>query len=214
MARRGKAKETTDFLSREDWLQAAVRLLIQEGVDQVKVLRLGKVLKASRGSFYWHFRGREELLDEILRYWDETNTGQLIAALGKADDELEDRILRLFALWASREPFYPRFDNAIRAWAAKSAKARRVQRAADQRRLQHIEQLFVDAGYPQEEARIRGDILYFTQVGYYLLDLGESDADRAAKLGPYYFAFTGQRLSSAATERFWVLRGTPLRAAS
>jgi AcrR family transcriptional regulator len=202
MAKAAKRRDPSAFLSREDWLKAAVKLLIEEGIDQVKVQRLGKALKTSRGSFYWHFRKRADLLDAILRHWEETNTGQLIAALGGADEPLEDRILGLFALWVAHHPFYPRFDNAIRAWAAKSAKVRKVQRTADQRRLQHIEQIFLDAGYPAGEARVRGDILYFTQVGYYLLDLGESDAERAAKLEPYYLSFTGRTLSAEAAARF------------
>lgn len=210
MARNAKATAPAAFLSREDWLQAAVRLLIQEGIDQVKVQRLGKALKTSRGSFYWHFRDRADLLDAVLRHWEESNTEQLIAALGAADRPLEDRILSLFTLWV--DPSYPRFDNAIRAWAAKSAKVRRVQRTADQRRLQHIEQIFLDAGYAAEEAVVRGDMLYFTQIGYYLLDLGESEAQRFTKLEPYYFAFTGRALSAAAVERFRVQRGIPRRA--
>jgi AcrR family transcriptional regulator len=209
MARSAKRTEAPDFLSREDWLQAAVRLLIQEGIDQVKVQRLGKALKTSRGSFYWHFRDRADLLDAILHRWEESNTGQLIAALGPADRPLEQRILSLFTLWV--DPSYPRFDNAVRAWAAKSAKVRRVQRAADQRRLRHIEQMFLDAGYPPQEAVVRGDMLYFTQIGYYLLDLGESERQRFARLEPYYLAFTGRPLSAAAIEHFRVERSLPRR---
>ena len=211
MARSAKTSEATAFLSREDWLQAAVRLLIQEGIDQVKVQRLGKALKTSRGSFYWHFRDRADLLDAVLRHGEESNTGKLVAALGAADRPLEERILSLFQLWVEFHPFYPRFDNAIRSWAAKSAKVRKVQRAADERRRQAIEQIFIDAGYPPAEAVVRGDILYFTQVGYHQLDLGESEEDRFTKLEPYYLAFTGQRLSAAAVERFRVQRGIPRR---
>jgi AcrR family transcriptional regulator len=201
-ARRAGRKTPPAFLSREDWLGAAVRLLIEEGVDQVKVQRLGKALGTSRGSFYWHFRDRGELLDEILARWERTNTDQLIAALGTARDPLQNRILGLFALWVEHHPFYPRFDNAIRAWAAKSPKVRRVQRAADERRRRHIEQIFLDAGYPPREARVRGDILYFTQVGYFLLDLGESAAERLAKLEPYFLAFTGRPLDRRMARRF------------
>ena len=202
-----KSRAPAAFLSREDWLRAAVQLLIQEGVDQVKVQRLGKVLKTSRGSFYWHYRNRADLLDAILRHWEESNTERLIAALGSSDRPLEERILSLFRLWVEFHPLYPRFDNAIRAWAAKSAKVRQVQRAADERRRQAIEQIFLDAGYPPAEAVVRGDILYFTQVGYFLLDLEESEAERLNKLEPYYLAFTGQPLSRQALQRFRQVRG-------
>lgn len=213
MARTAKKAKPPAFLSREDWLQAAVRLLIEEGIDQVKVLRLSKALKTSRGSFYWHFRDRADLLDAILTHWEDNNTGKLISALGPPGQPLEDRILGLFQLWVELHPIYPRFDNAVRAWAAKAPKVRKVQRAADERRRKAIEQIFLDAGYPAAEAVVRGDILYFTQVGYYLLDLGESEVERFRKLQPYYLAFTGQRLSDGAADRFPALRPHPERAA-
>jgi AcrR family transcriptional regulator len=200
MARASKQRQRTAFLSRQDWLDAAVKLLIEEGIDQVKVQRLGKALRTSRGSFYWHFRDRGELLDEILRHWQATNTDQLIAALGPPEAPLEDRILGLFGRWVGSG--FPRFDNAIRAWASRSPKVRKAQRAAEQRRRLKIAQLFLDAGYPPAEAAVRGDVLYFTQVGYFLLDLGESEPERLARLEPYYLAFTGQALSRAAADRF------------
>lgn len=196
------ASEAGRFLTPSHWLDAAVQLLIEEGIDQVKVQRLAAVLKASRGSFYWHFRNREELLDAILQRWLENNTDALIAALGPAERSLEERLLGLFTLWMERHPVYPRFDNAVRAWAAKSAKARRVQRRADRQRLQHLERLFLDAGFPPAEARVRGDVLYFTQVGYYALDLEETRAERLAKLELYYRAFTGRELPKAAAAAY------------
>ena len=186
--------ESGAFLSPRHWLDAAIALFIDEGIDQVKVQRLASVLGASRGSFYWHFRNRDELLDAILRRWQENNTDALIAALGPAERPLEQRILSLFTLWMEQHPFYPRFDNAVRAWAAKSPKARKIQRRADRQRMQHLERMFLDAGYPPEEARVRADVFYFTQVGYYVLDLEETKAQRLAKLEVYYHAFTGRRL--------------------
>lgn len=194
--------EAGSFLTPGHWLDAAVRLLIEEGIDQVKVQRLAALLGASRGSFYWHFRNREELLDAILQRWQENNTDALIAALGPPERPLEQRILGLFTLWMEQHPFYPRFDNAVRAWAAKSPKARRVQRRADRQRLQHLERLFLDAGYPPAEAKVRGDVFYFTQVGYYALDLDETKAERLAKLELYFRAFTGRELPAGAAAAY------------
>jgi len=201
----GEQDRPESFLSREDWLQAAIRLLIDEGIDQVKILRLSQALATSRGSFYWHFRDRADLLAALLRRWEERNTEALTDALGPADRPLEDRILSLFGLWV--DSLYPRFDNAIRAWAAASPDVQRVQRAADERRRRRIVGMFAEAGYPADEAEVRGNILYFTQVGYYVLDLGESPAQRFTRLPGYYFAYTGRPLSAAAVERFRASQG-------
>ncbi len=197
----------SSFLTPRHWLDAAVTLLIEEGIDQVKVQRLARSLGASRGSFYWHFRNREDLLDGILRLWQESNTDALIDALGPPERPLEERILGLFSLWMEQHPFYPRFDNAIRAWAAKSPKARKVQRRADRQRMQHFERMFVDAGYQAAEAQVRGDVFYFTQVGYYLLDLGETKRQRLAKIEHYFHAFTGRQLPQSVARSFRAAEG-------
>ena len=63
-------------------------------------------------------------------------------------------------------------------------------------------QIFVDAGYSPDEAAIRGNILYFTQIGYYVLDLGESGAERLRRMAGYYLAYTGRPLSEAGLARF------------
>src|SRR6266571_4302142 len=49
-------------LSQDDWVDAAVQVLLHEGPDGVAVQPLARRLKTTKGSFYWHFSSREELL--------------------------------------------------------------------------------------------------------------------------------------------------------
>ena len=78
-------------LSGEDWLAAALEALRESGVDGVKVLPLARRLGVSRGSFYWHFRDRGELLAAVLDYWDRWSTEVVIDALDASKDEPESR---------------------------------------------------------------------------------------------------------------------------
>jgi AcrR family transcriptional regulator len=62
-------------LGREAWLEAARQALIEEGTRGVDVKKLAKRLgAASRGGFYWFFKSRQHLLDELLAYWARTST--------------------------------------------------------------------------------------------------------------------------------------------
>ena len=61
-------------VSPERWLDAARKILIEEGVDHVKIDRLATSLRVTRGGFYHHFHNRDELLDKLLVQWEETNT--------------------------------------------------------------------------------------------------------------------------------------------
>ena len=61
-------------VTREDWLKLAGEVLIERGVSQVKVLTLANTLGVSRSSFYWYFRSRKDLLDQLLAQWEQQNT--------------------------------------------------------------------------------------------------------------------------------------------
>src|ERR1700761_9256455 len=68
--RRGKERP----LGREIWLETARRALIEEGTAGVEINKLAKRLGVSRGGFYWFFRNRAQLLDDLLAYWVATGT--------------------------------------------------------------------------------------------------------------------------------------------
>ena len=48
------------------WLDAAYELLVEGGVEAVKVMPLAAKLGLSRTSFYWHFADREALLAGLI----------------------------------------------------------------------------------------------------------------------------------------------------
>ena len=56
-------------LSPEDWTRAATEVLVDQGIDHVRVDVLAGQLGVTRGSFYWHFRDREALLRSVLQTW-------------------------------------------------------------------------------------------------------------------------------------------------
>ena len=56
-------------LERQDWIDAARRMLTAKGVERVRVDALARTLRITRGSFYWHFSSRKALLDALLADW-------------------------------------------------------------------------------------------------------------------------------------------------
>jgi AcrR family transcriptional regulator len=151
-------KRTAGNLTRDDWLKAALEALEESGVEGVKVLALSKRLGVSRGSFYWHFRNRDDLLQGLLDYWDRWSTDSVIAALSEAGEaEPKERIWLLMesVLGGDRAGH----DPAIRAWAQYDAEAARVVRRVDRKRLRTVTRLFREAGFAEEEAAARARLL-------------------------------------------------------
>lgn len=123
-------------LSEADWLRAARSALLQGGVEAVRVERLARDLRVTKGSFYWHFRDREQLLELLLKEWEEELAQQILPQLkGRRG---KDALQSLLQLLVKRVPLGERgilpSDAAIFTWAAVSPDvARRVNRAERQR---------------------------------------------------------------------------------
>src|SRR5687768_1801925 len=73
----GMAK-TKDSLDREGWERAALAAIERGGPAAVAVAPLARDLGVTKGSFYWHFETRAELLDGALALWEREHTAALI----------------------------------------------------------------------------------------------------------------------------------------
>ena len=85
-------------LTREDWIHAAQEVLVTSGVDAVRVDTLAKELKITRGSFYYHFKSRGELLEGILGNWRARATEDVILHLRNAHSSPLQQLHRLLEL--------------------------------------------------------------------------------------------------------------------
>jgi AcrR family transcriptional regulator len=190
-----------DALGREDWIEAAIGLLASRGVGAVKITQLAENLGVTRGSFYWHFKDREDLLAALIKAWDKRNTKALVSAVEGSTDLVEG-VLAIFECWLRAEPFAPRLDAALRDWGHHEDEVRRKVKRADRKRVKAIAGVFERGGFAPQEAVIRARILYYTQVGYYALEEEESMAQRNKNLASYFKAFTGRDLDAARVAAF------------
>src|SRR5215475_385272 len=104
-------------LQPNDWIGIAFSQLAREGIESVRIEVLARELGASKGSFYWHFRDRDELLMRMLEQWERVE-GELLSAEESAGTERPNAAVR----WArfverSAEPDRIREEIAVRAWA-------------------------------------------------------------------------------------------------
>lgn len=80
------ARAVSRRLTRQDWIVAALRDMGERGVSGVSVEPLARSLGATKGSFYWHFRDRDELVTEALAHWEQMGTEAVIVTLGSLGD--------------------------------------------------------------------------------------------------------------------------------
>ena len=167
-------------LTPERWITAATEVLVDHGIDSVRVDVLARTLKVTRGSFYWHFRDREDLLRAVLQSWRALATEQLTRRLESAHDDPREQLRDLISL-----PFRgrsaaraARIELAIRAWARRDAMARAFVDEADSARIAYISQVFSSMGFAVVEARSRAFLLYSYEVAESLLSAQGSASQR------------------------------------
>ncbi|HZZ70295.1 MAG TPA: TetR/AcrR family transcriptional regulator [Phenylobacterium sp.] len=170
---------------REDWVEAARLALIEGGVGKVKVEPLARVLGITTGSFYHHFRKRQDLLDAVLADWETQNSAPLFQAVREAGPDPDAQLDALFDAWLTERDYIPSYDSAVRDWARTSKPAEAAVRRVDAERIDLLKSIFLGFGYDPDRAFIRARITYFHQVGYYAMEIIEDRAVRD-RLRPLY----------------------------
>lgn len=201
VAERGNSTPERKQLQRFDWLLKALEIFIEEGIDAVRITRLADELAVTRGSFYWHFSNREDLIDALVDYWKSHNTSAILDAVNGVES-LSEGIFRFFETCLDTRLFDPRLDLAIREWARRSQDIRQQLDEADNLRVSALTEFFQRFDYPMPEAFIRARVIYFAQIGFYALDVREDLETRLAYTEAYYLSFTGRELDAEVAEQF------------
>lgn len=184
------------------WLEAAYELLVEGGVEAVKVMPLAQRLGLSRTSFYWHFPDREALLAALVDRWKARNTGNLIARCEAPAATIAEAMLNLVDCWVDRQLFDSRLEFAMRTWALTDPVVEQAMAEADAARIAAITALFRRFGYDETEADTRARTLYLTQVGYIALRSQESFEVRMGRIPAYVLTFSGVAPSEAEVATF------------
>ncbi|WP_170385302.1 TetR/AcrR family transcriptional regulator [Ruegeria atlantica] len=190
-------------VTRDDWLNVAMDVLISDGVDQIKVLSLAERMAVSRSSFYWYFKSRQELLDALLSRWQATNTAGLIAQAEAPADTITAAVCNVHRCVVNADLFDTALDFAVRDWARKSGKVRRALDQSDARRLEALHAMFARYGYAEVEAETRARVLYYMQIGYDLAQLNEPKEVRLSMAPHYLYVFTGVEPRPEEIEEFY-----------
>ncbi len=198
-------------VTKEDWLNLAMDLLVSHGVSEVKVQVIGNRLGVSRSSFYWYFKSREDLLNQLLAKWEQTNTGVLIRYSELKAATITEAVTNFFRSIVAPGGFDHQLDFAVREWARRDKAVRQVIDRSDSARHEALMRMYERFGYPSAEADIRARVLYYQQIGYYALELSETLEERLARVEGYLYCFTGVQPSRNEVEAFFEFARNPGR---
>jgi AcrR family transcriptional regulator len=153
-------------LSRDDWIRAALFAIAEGGTAAVAVEPLAARLGATKGSFYWHFRDRAEVIEQALALWEREGTDAFIERLGRVEEPVER--LRLLLAEAMEDELHGPgpADAALLASGADPLVAPVIDRV-QRKRLGFLERCFRELGLSPSEARLRARLAYSIYLGWF-----------------------------------------------
>jgi AcrR family transcriptional regulator len=193
--------------SPEVWLEAAYALLLESGVDSVKILPLAKKLQLSRTSFYWFFRDREELLAALIARWREKNTGALIKQSEAYAESVVEAMFNVMDCWFDKALFDSQMEFAIRNWAHQSPDVLAEVQQADQARIAALDRMFLRFDYTPTSADVRARTIYMVQIGYISMQTREELETRMQRMADYVEIYTGKAPEQRELDRFFSRHG-------
>ncbi len=155
-------------LSADDWAQAALDLIAEQGVSAVAVEPLARRLGVTKGSFYWHFPSRDALLQAALERWEVVEQESVFGNLEKVPDPRE-RLRALFQLVGHEVKPHIIYSELLKALDHPSVQP--VIDRVSQRRLEYLVASFRQAGMPRTDAVQRARLTYAAYVGFLQLSL-------------------------------------------
>ena len=177
---RKQAAATRTQLDPDRWVEVAIDLLAKEGVSGLRVEVLAKRCGVTKGSFYWHFKDRQALLDAVLEQWKLGRIRDIEKTTAVTPGNERDQLHYAIEVYgASRNRKGMSIELAVRDWARHDAQAAAIVEAVDLYRLECTRKLFVAAGMTDAEAKSRSLLLYACVFGLSLMHYTHFDDNLA-----------------------------------
>jgi AcrR family transcriptional regulator len=149
------------LVTRDDYYEAAMRILGTEGAGSLKISTLCAELGVTTGSFYGYFGSLDGFVEQFLEYWWESQTTRIAAIVTDTQDTLER--IHLVKELTSQLPHAA--EGGIRSWAHTHPAVAAMQSRVDQRRLEVVTELLLPVAASPTEAHRLGIMALTLLVG-------------------------------------------------
>jgi AcrR family transcriptional regulator len=167
---------------RNRWIEEGLRALAAGGPDAVRIESLAQALGVSKGGFYWHFKDRQSLLEEMLDASEHTWVDEVIEAVEAEGEDARSRLRRLFALAAASGGELLKIELAIRNWARREESVAERLRHVDNRRMDYMRSLFGAICEDEDDVEARCLLAFSLFIGSHFVSADHGGRSRAQVL--------------------------------
>tara|TARA_B100000315_G_scaffold202735_2_gene195526 strand:- start:486 stop:1061 length:576 start_codon:yes stop_codon:yes gene_type:complete len=165
-------------LTRENWIDFALQRLTEEGIDKVTITGLARELSVTKGSFYWHFKDRDDLLQAMLTRWEETGSKLVFGEVERVGGDAVRRLKHLSDIIIRRYADQLNLELALRDWGRKDYKIANILRQEDEKRIDYLRGLFVEIYGDKKIAEAKAWLLFSLFVGEIIIDAPMKEQSR------------------------------------
>ena len=163
------------------WVDQGLKALADGGPDAVRIEPLAQALGVTKGGFYWHFKDRSALLDEVLDRWEQESVTEIIDVVERGGGDARAKLRRLFT-GAKKRPDLLRADLAVRDWARRDRRVAQRLRRVDNRRIQYMRGLFAEFCDDEEDVEARSLMVGSLWTGSHLFAADHGERSRGEVL--------------------------------
>lgn len=150
-------------LTAEDWEEAALTVIAHQGVAAVAVESIARDLGVTKGSFYWHFKNKLDLVKAALKRWRKKDLAIVNNDILPIKDP-KKRLLAWFKL--SAEPMQSHLIYSTLLADRSLEIISKILKEVTIERLAHLQRAYMEMGYKQQQARAQSLMAYSVYVGF------------------------------------------------
>ena len=173
--------------SKNDWLAFGLKTLAKDGPAAIRIDTLCARAGRTKGSFYHHFKSRENFVAALLEHWAQELTQSVI---DQAEKEISP-VARLIALNNITSGSDGGVERQLRRWAGSDAMVEAAINTIDKRRTDYVASLLMQAkDIPSQQAIDLAVMNYASLVGFQQM-LTPVDPDRKQRIDQIYVDILG-----------------------
>lgn len=143
-------------ITREQWLSTALQLFAKTGEGGLRVEVLARSLNVSKSGFYFHFKDRDDFLQQLLAYWAHEYTEVITKNPLLLMTPPRQRLLMISTLVF--EENLTEFDAAMYVWANKDPEIAKQVRKVTDMRLAFAGKAFAELGFEGDDLEMRNRV--------------------------------------------------------
>lgn len=161
---------------RDAWVAEALQALAAGGPDAVRVEALASSLGVSKGGFYWQFKNRRALLDEMLDSWEKAVVEDVIVRIESEPADPRAKLRQLFELAPSVDFAV---ELALRDWSRRDEGVAERLRRIDNRRMEYLRSLFAGFCPDEDDVEARSMLAFSLFIGSYFIAARHPEKSRS-----------------------------------